>query len=68
MKAATMADEHRPRLGRGLAALIGDAGEENAAVARSRGQKKIARAFLGPKPRKPRQDFNDAELVDLGLL
>ena len=65
MKAATMADEHRPRLGRGLAALIGDAGEENAAVARSRGQKKIALAFLRPNPRNPRKDFNDAELEDL---
>jgi ParB family transcriptional regulator, chromosome partitioning protein len=65
MKAATMADEHRPRLGRGLAALIGDAGEENAAIARSRGQKKIPLAFLRPNPRNPRKDFNDQDLEDL---
>jgi len=65
MKAATMADESRPRLGRGLAALIGDAGDENAAVARSRGQKKIPLAFLRPNPRNPRKDFNDADLEDL---
>ena len=60
-----MADESRPRLGRGLAALIGDAGDENAAVARSRGQKKIPLAFLRPNPRNPRKDFNDADLEDL---
>ncbi len=65
MKAVTMADEHRPRLGRGLAALIGDAGEENAAIARSRGQKKIPLAFLRPNPRNPRKDFNDQDLDDL---
>jgi ParB family chromosome partitioning protein len=65
MKAATMAEESRPRLGRGLAALIGDSGEESAAVARSRGQKKIPLAFLRPNPRNPRKDFNDAELEDL---
>jgi ParB family chromosome partitioning protein len=65
MKAATMADEHRPRLGRGLAALIGDAGEESAAIARSRGQKKIPLAFLRPNPRNPRKDFNDQDLEDL---
>jgi ParB family transcriptional regulator, chromosome partitioning protein len=65
MKAATMADESRPRLGRGLAALIGDAGEESAAVARSRGQKKIPLAFLRPNPRNPRKDFNDNDLDDL---
>ncbi|MEW6437357.1 MAG: ParB/RepB/Spo0J family partition protein [Pseudomonadota bacterium] len=60
-----MADESRPRLGRGLAALIGDAGNENEAVARSRGQKKIPLAFLRPNPRNPRKDFNDADLEDL---
>jgi ParB family chromosome partitioning protein len=60
-----MAEEARPRLGRGLAALIGDAGEENAAIARSRGQKKIPLAFLRPNPRNPRKDFNDQDLEDL---
>jgi ParB family chromosome partitioning protein len=65
MKAADMAEETRPRLGRGLAALIGDAGEEGAAIARARGQKKIPIAFLRPNPRNPRQNFNEAELEDL---
>jgi ParB family transcriptional regulator, chromosome partitioning protein len=65
MKAANMAEETRLRLGRGLAALIGDAGDEGAAVARSRGQKKIPIAFLRPNPRNPRKAFNEAELEDL---
>jgi ParB family transcriptional regulator, chromosome partitioning protein len=65
MKAADMAEEARPRLGRGLAALIGDAGEEGAAIARARGQKKIPIAFLRPNPRNPRRAFNEAELEDL---
>jgi ParB family chromosome partitioning protein len=65
MKAADMAEETRPRLGRGLAALIGDAGDEAPAVARARGQKKIPVAFLRPNPRNPRKNFNEAELEDL---
>ncbi len=60
-----MAEEMRPRLGRGLAALIGDSGEEGAAVARARGQKKVATAFLRSNPRNPRKNFNDTELEDL---
>ncbi len=65
MKAANMAEETRPRLGRGLAALIGDAGDESAAVARARGQKKVPIAFLRPNPRNPRRTFNEAEIEDL---
>jgi ParB family transcriptional regulator, chromosome partitioning protein len=65
MKAAMMAEEARPRLGRGLAALIGDTGEESAAIARSRGQKKIPLAFLRPNPRNPRKAFDDQDLEDL---
>ncbi len=65
MKAAKMAEETRPRLGRGLAALIGDAGDELAAIARSRGQKKIPIEFLRPNPRNPRKTFDEAELEEL---
>ncbi len=65
MKAAKMAEEARPRLGRGLAALIGDAGDESAALARARGQKKIPIEFLRPNPRNPRKSFAEAELEDL---
>src|SRR5665213_1226087 len=59
-----MAEETRPRLGRGLAALIGDAGDEQAAVSRAR-QKKIPIEFLRPNPRNPRKSFDEAELDDL---
>jgi ParB family chromosome partitioning protein len=60
-----MAEEIRPRLGRGLAALIGDAGSEAAATDRARGQRLVPIEFLRPNPRNPRKDFNDAELDDL---
>jgi ParB family transcriptional regulator, chromosome partitioning protein len=60
-----MAEDMRPRLGRGLAALIGDAGEESAAVSRARGQKKIPIEFLRPNPRNPRKSFDEADLEDL---
>ncbi|MEA3079194.1 MAG: ParB family transcriptional regulator, chromosome partitioning protein, partial [Sphingomonadales bacterium] len=46
-----MAEELRPRLGRGLAALIGDAGTEVAAIDRLRGQRVVPIEFLRPNPR-----------------
>ena len=60
-----MAEEARPRLGRGLAALIGDAGNETAAIDRLRGQRLVPIEFLRPNPRNPRTDFNETELDDL---
>ena len=49
--------EHRPRLGRGLAALIGDASEEPAA---GRGApRKAPIEFLRPNPRNPRKSFRE---------
>jgi ParB family chromosome partitioning protein len=60
-----MAEEARPRLGRGLAALIGDAGSEVAAIDRLRGQRLVPIEFLRPNPRNPRKDFKEAELDDL---
>ena len=62
-----MAEETRPRLGRGLAALLGEAGDESAALARARGQKKIPVAFLRRNPHNPRRNFNDDELEELAL-
>ncbi len=62
---AKSAEDMRPRLGRGLAALIGDSGDESAAITRARGQKKVPIEFLRPNPRNPRKTFNDAELEDL---
>ena len=60
-----MAEEARSRLGRGLAALIGDTGDEGPALARARGQKKVPIEFLRPNPRNPRRSFGEAELEDL---
>jgi ParB family transcriptional regulator, chromosome partitioning protein len=57
--------ELRPRLGRGLAALLGDVGEETAAIERARGQRKTAIEFLRPNPRNPRKNFDEADLEEL---
>jgi ParB family chromosome partitioning protein len=61
-----MAEEAaRSRLGRGLAALIGDVGEESAALERTRSQRRVPIEFLRPNPRNPRRNFSDAELDEL---
>ena len=60
-----MADEARSRLGRGLAALIGDVGDESAALERTRSQRRVPIEFLKPNPRNPRRHFADAELDEL---
>lgn len=58
-------EQGRSRLGRGLAALIGDVGDEIGALERARGQRKVPVEFLRPNARNPRKTFNDAELEDL---
>jgi ParB family chromosome partitioning protein len=61
-----MSDDGRSRLGRGLAALMGDVGEETkVAKERARNQRRVPIEFLKPNPRNPRQAFSDAELVEL---
>lgn len=61
-----MADENRSRLGRGLAALMGDMGDETAVVERARGgARRAPLAFLKPSPGNPRQVWNDADLEEL---
>jgi ParB family chromosome partitioning protein len=62
-----MADDGgRSRLGRGLAALIGDVGDESAATSTPRvGQRKVPAAFLRPNPRNPRRAFGEEELAEL---
>ncbi|MCA0305568.1 MAG: ParB/RepB/Spo0J family partition protein, partial [Proteobacteria bacterium] len=61
-----MADDNpRMRLGRGLAALLGDVGEEGAAEARNRAQRRVPIEFLRPNPLNPRQSFPEAELEEL---
>ena len=58
-------DAGRSRLGRGLAALIGDVGDEVGAVERARGQRLAPVEFLRPNARNPRKSFDEAELDDL---
>ena len=60
-----MAEEAtRSRLGRGLAALIGDVGAESQ-VERPRGQRKLPIAALRPNARNPRRNFSNEELDEL---
>ena len=60
-----MAEEGKSRLGRGLAALIGDVGEETKKTERSRSQRRVPVEFLTRNPRNPRRDFADHELEEL---
>lgn len=61
-----MAEEQgRSRLGRGLAALIGDVGEEIGAIERARGQRRVPVEFLRPSARNPRRAFAETDLEDL---
>jgi len=60
-----MAEEAtRSRLGRGLAALIGDAGAESS-VERSRGHRRLPTGSLRPNARNPRRIFSNTELDEL---
>ncbi|MDQ0544833.1 ParB family chromosome partitioning protein [Methylobacterium brachiatum] len=64
-----MAEEGaRPRLGRGLAALIGDFGDAGQAAktdGKIEPQRKVPVEFLRPNPRNPRRSFGEAELAEL---
>src|ERR1700732_3363266 len=63
-KAAMADDAARSRLGRGLAALIGDVGTESSAE-RPRGQRRVPTTSLRPKARNPRRIFANEELDEL---
>src|SRR4029453_13709154 len=65
---AAMAEKAaRARLGRGLAALIGDVGEETkGSTERPRGQRRVPIEFLRPNPRNPRRSYAEAELDEVG--
>jgi ParB family chromosome partitioning protein len=63
MKPSKSAEE-APRLGRGLAALLGGA-ETLTAATRTRGQQKIPIEFLRPNPRNPRRNFGEDGLDEL---
>ncbi|TMI98810.1 MAG: ParB/RepB/Spo0J family partition protein [Alphaproteobacteria bacterium] len=53
------------RLGRGLAALIGDVGDEAAVLERQRSQRRVPIEFVKPNPRNPRRAFAEVELEEL---
>ena len=55
----------KKRLGRGLAALIGDDVTEESVVEAARGLKVVAVADLSPNPHNPRRSFDEAELEEL---
>jgi ParB family transcriptional regulator, chromosome partitioning protein len=63
-KAAMAEDAARSRLGRGLAALIGDVGTESSAE-RPRGQRRVPTTLLRPNARNPRRMFSEDELDEL---
>ncbi|HQF31940.1 MAG TPA: ParB/RepB/Spo0J family partition protein [Hyphomicrobiales bacterium] len=61
-----MTDEGpRRRLGRGLAALIGEVDTEVGAIDRARTQRRLPIEFLRPNPRNPRKSFGEEDLADL---
>ncbi len=61
-----MADENRPRLGRGLAALIGDASADIPRPDAPRApQRKVPIEFMRPNPRNPRKQFDEEHLQEL---
>jgi ParB family chromosome partitioning protein len=61
-----MAEEGtRSRLGRGLAALIGEVDGESSSVERPRGQRRLATTSLRPNARNPRRVFSNSELDEL---
>jgi len=55
------------RLGRGLAALIGDVGDETSAANSSRKPRRAPIENLRPNPRNPRRSFTDSELDELSV-
>ena len=61
-----MADDGRSRLGRGLAALMGDvSAQATTTPERARSQRRVPIEHLRPNPRNPRRNFSDAELDEL---
>ena len=66
MKANKTAEEARPRLGRGLAALLGGAETQaDGGSVTPRAPKKLPIEFLRPNPRNPRRNFGEEALAEL---
>jgi ParB family transcriptional regulator, chromosome partitioning protein len=64
-KTAMAEDGSRSRLGRGLAALIGEVAGESSSVERPRGQRRLPTSSLRPNARNPRRVFSNADLDEL---
>ncbi len=60
-----MKDESRSRLGRGLAALMGDVVAETEPTEKSRHHRRVPIEYLKPNPRNPRRSFSDSDLDEL---
>jgi ParB family chromosome partitioning protein len=60
-----MTQPQKRRLGRGLAALIGDDTTEEAVVHDVRSLRHVPIEFLHPNPNNPRKQFTDSDLEDL---
>ena len=65
MKSSKSTEEAPPRLGRGLAALLGAETNPQGAPQPLRSPKKIPVEFLRPNPRNPRRNFGEEELAEL---
>jgi ParB family chromosome partitioning protein len=61
---ASRPHDQRPRLGRGLAALLGN-GDDQVVVEGLRGVRKVPIEFLRPNPRNPRKVFAEEALDEL---
>jgi ParB family chromosome partitioning protein len=59
------AEENRPRLGRGLAALLADPAVPGSQGVAGREHRTVPVEFLRPNPRNPRRQFDGDELKDL---
>jgi ParB family transcriptional regulator, chromosome partitioning protein len=60
-----MSEGKPKRLGKGLAALIGDGGDESTVFEAAKGQRQIPIEFLKTNPRNPRKFFDAEPLDDL---
>jgi ParB family chromosome partitioning protein len=60
-----MVEDKNARLGRGLAALIGDSREDAQGLGASKAQRTIPIEFLRPNPNNPRKTFVEDELTEL---
>jgi ParB family chromosome partitioning protein len=58
-------NEHRPRLGRGLAALLGDDHGVPVSADQAQAIRKAPIEFLRPNPRNPRKAFAEGDLEEL---